>query len=340
MANNAPLIDNFGRTISYLRISVTDRCDFRCRYCMAEDMTFLPRPEVLSFEEIDRLAAAFVERGVTKIRLTGGEPLVRRDIAGLVERLSRQFAHGLQELTLTTNGNQLAKHATALKAAGVERINVSLDTLNPKSFADITRRGNVARVLDGIAAAKDAGLSVKINCVAMKGVNEQEIPDLMRWAHGEGHDLTLIETMPMGDTGEDRADRYLPLSAVREALETEFTLVPAAYRTGGPARYFDVTETGGRLGLITPLTQNFCAGCNRVRLTAKGELFMCLGQSDMVDFRAILRSGMEEPALTEALDAALDKAMGKKPEGHEFAIARERGQTRAAVPRHMSVTGG
>ncbi|MGB7405746.1 MAG: GTP 3',8-cyclase MoaA, partial [Pacificimonas sp.] len=319
MTSDAPLVDRFGRHVTYLRVSVTDRCDLRCTYCMSEDMTFLPRREVLSLEEIDRVASAFIRRGVRKLRLTGGEPLVRRGIVTLIERLSRHLDTGaLDELTLTSNGNQLAKHADAMARAGVRRINVSLDTLDADRFRAITRWGDIERVKDGIAAAKAAGMAVKINAVALRGVNEHEIDDLLRWAHGDGHDLTLIETMPMGDTGEDRSDNYLPLSVVRSRLSENYTLTPLAMSTGGPARYFQVEETGGRLGFITPLTHNFCEGCNRVRLTATGQLYMCLGQEDRADLRAIVRASPDDGAL----DAALDEAISRKPKGHDFVIAR------------------
>ncbi|MEE4351109.1 MAG: GTP 3',8-cyclase MoaA [Pacificimonas sp.] len=329
-----PLIDGFGRTITYLRISVTDRCDFRCTYCMAEDMTFLPRREVLSFEEIETIAAAFVARGVRKIRLTGGEPLVRRDIAGLVGRLGALKGRGLSELTLTTNGNQLPKHAKALYDAGVRRVNVSLDTLDPQRFSEITRWGSLPRVLAGIDAAAEAGLAVKLNAVALKGTNEDSAGDMVRFAHERGHSITFIETMPMGDTGRDRADDYLPLSVVREGLHEEFGLTPLAKTTGGPARYYRSDKTGGEIGFITPLTENFCAGCNRVRLTAKGQLFMCLGQGDHVDLRAAVR----EDSTGTLLAQRIDEAMARKPKAHDFAI--ERGARNISVERHMSVTGG
>ncbi|MBZ6378710.1 MULTISPECIES: GTP 3',8-cyclase MoaA [Pacificimonas] len=328
------LVDAFGRTITYLRISVTDRCDFRCTYCMAENMTFLPRRDVLSFEEIETIARAFVKRGVTKIRLTGGEPLVRRDIAKLLDRLGGLRSEGLSELTLTTNGNQLEKHAVSLHEAGVRRINVSLDTLDEDRFRSVTRWGKLENVLSGIRAAAAAGLSVKINTVALRSLNEDELGDMVAWAHGEGHSITFIETMPMGQTDRDRADDYLPLSVVKERLAERFTLSPLVKSTGGPARYFRSEATRGDVGFITPLTYNFCAGCNRVRLTAKGELFMCLGQGDHVDLRALVR---QDPA-GSLLDAALDEAMRLKPEGHDFTI--ERGAKNVAVDRHMSVTGG
>ena len=326
-----PLVDGYGRTIDYLRISVTDRCDFRCIYCMSEAMTFLPRSEVLDFEEIDRLATAFIRRGTRKLRLTGGEPLVRRGIVDLARSLGRHLGHGLDELTLTTNGSQLARHAEGLFAAGVRRINVSLDTLDPVKFASITRWGRLAQVQEGIAAATAAGLHVKINMVALKGVNEHEIGDMLAWCAAAGHDLVLIETMPLGEVEDDRVDRYLPLKDVRRSLEQRLTLVDLPDSTGGPARYVRIAETGQRLGFITPLTHNFCETCNRVRLTATGMLYLCLGQDDCADLRAVLRGGGD-------LDAALDEAMMRKPRGHDFVI--ERRAAAPAVARHMSVTGG
>jgi cyclic pyranopterin phosphate synthase len=330
-----PLIDGFGRRIDYLRLSVTDRCDFRCVYCMAEHMTFLPKADVLSLEEIDRLASAFVRRGVRKLRLTGGEPLVRRGIVDLVRSLSRHLASGdLDEITLTTNGSQLARHAGNLAAAGVRRINVSLDTLDPDRFARITRWGRLPQVLEGIAAATAAGLRVKINMVALKGLNDDEIDTMLRWCGAAGHDLVLIETMPLGEVEEDRTDRYLPLSAVRRDLETRWTLDPLPLSTGGPARYVQVRETGQRLGFITPLTHNFCESCNRVRLTATGTLYMCLGQDDSIDLRALVRANAGDAEI----DAALDRAMAMKPKGHDFRI--ERRDAAPAVARHMSLTGG
>jgi cyclic pyranopterin phosphate synthase len=328
------LIDGFGRTVTYLRISVTDRCDLRCVYCMAEHMQFLPKAEVLSLEELDQVASAFVALGVRKLRLTGGEPLVRKGVMSLVEGLSRHLRSGvLDELTLTTNGTQLALHAAALKALGVERINVSLDTRDPDLFAHLTRGGDLARVLDGIAAARDAGLKVKINTVALKDANAAEIPELIAWAHGEGMDLTLIETMPLGETGEDRTEQYLSLAKVRETLESFWTLTDLPLSTGGPARYVRVAETGGRLGLITPLSHNFCEACNRVRLTCTGVLHSCLGQDDAADLRAVLRSDADP----EGLEAAIRTAIVAKPKGHDFRI--ERGAAPALV-RHMSRTGG
>ncbi len=328
-----PLVDRYGRRITYLRVSVTDRCDFRCVYCMAEDMTFLPRKEVLSFEEIDTIVAAFVARGTRKVRLTGGAPLVRRDIMALVERLGSYIGRGLDELTLTTNGSQLRRHATGLHAAGVRRINVSLDTIDAQRFTAITRRGRIADVLDGIEAATAAGLKVKLNMVAMRGVNDDEIEPMIRWAHGRGFGLTLIEGMPLGEVGIDRVDTYLPLRELRERLAERFTLERVDHRTGGPARYDYVRETGGLLGFITPMSHNFCESCNRVRLTATGQLYMCLGQDDMVDLRAAVRG-----AAPRALDAALDRAMQLKPKGHDFVLDRD--HHAPALSRHMSVTGG
>ena len=334
MTQLAPLVDQFQRRITYLRLSVTDRCDLRCSYCMPERQTFLPRSEVLSLEELHQLALGFIARGVTKIRLTGGEPLVRRDMLELVRALGRTLGHGLDELTLTTNATQLAAVVDDLAAAGVRRINVSLDTLDRAKFAALTRRDRLPQVLEGIAAARAAGLAVKLNTVALKGVNELEIPELLRWAHGQGLELTLIEVMPLGEVDGDRFDHYLPLSQVRAALDAQFTLTPSPHRSGGPARYVDVAETGGRLGFITPLTNNFCADCNRVRVTATGQLYACLGGAEQVDLRAALRS--DDP--DAALSAALDLAMRTKPERHHFAI-REAGAA-PALARHMSVTGG
>ncbi len=334
MTTPQPLIDQFKRRISYLRLSVTDRCDLRCSYCMPERQTFLPRSEVLSLEELHQLALGFIARGVTKIRLTGGEPLVRRDMIELVRALGRQVGEGLEELTLTTNGTRLALFADDLAAAGVRRVNVSLDTLDRTRFAELARRDSLPQVLEGLAAAKAAGLKVKINTVALKGVNEAELPDLIAWAHGQGFDLTMIEVMPLGEVETDRFDHYLPLDAVRQQLEQRFTLASSAHRSGGPARYFDVAETGGRLGLITPLTNNFCEGCNRVRVTATGQLYACLGGTEQVDLRAALRSDDHDAQLS----AALDRAMAIKPERHHFAI-RAPGAA-PALPRHMSLTGG
>ena len=329
------LVDPFGRGIEYLRVSVTDRCDFRCVYCMSEHMTFLPKKDLLSLEELDRLCSAFIARGVRKLRLTGGEPLVRKNIMWLIQSLSRHLKSGaLQELTLTTNGSQLEKYAADLKAAGVRRINVSLDTLDPVKFKAVTRWGELPTVLRGIKAAEDAGLKVKINAVALKGVNEYEIEDLVRFAHGRGADLTLIETMPLGDIDGDRTDQYLPLSVVRARLMDHFTLEDSPYRTGGPARYVTAKETGGRIGFITPLTHNFCESCNRVRLTCTGTLYMCLGQDDAADLRAPLRAHADDAAL----QAAITEAIARKPKGHDFIIDRR--TAKPAVSRHMSVTGG
>jgi cyclic pyranopterin phosphate synthase len=330
------MIDPFGRRISYLRVSVTDRCDLRCVYCMAEDMTFLPKAEVLSLEELDRLCGAFIDLGVERIRLTGGEPLVRRDVMRLVRSLGGRIgAGGLKELTLTTNGTQLTKHAEALAAAGVKRINVSLDSLDPAKFKALTRWGDVEKTLDGIFAARAAGLAVKINAVAMKGVNEDEYDQLIAWCGEHGFDLTLIETMPLGEINEDRNDQYLPLSVVRSRLRQRWTLEETDYATGGPARYMTVKETGRRLGFITPMTHNFCESCNRVRLTCTGTLYMCLGQDDAADLRAVLRDPATDDA---ALRAAIEDAMTRKPKGHDFVIDRR--SKRPAVGRHMSVTGG
>jgi cyclic pyranopterin phosphate synthase len=329
------MIDPFGRAITYLRVSVTDRCDLRCVYCMAEDMTFLPKAELLTLEELDRLCSAFVAKGVRKLRLTGGEPLVRRNVMSLVRSLGRHLQSGaLDELTLTTNGSQLAKFAGDLKVAGVERINVSLDTLDPVRFRDITRWGKIEPVLEGIEAALAAGLKVKINAVALHDINEDEIEPLMTWAHGKGMDFTLIETMPMGEIDADRMSQYLPLSLVRARLAQKFTLQDSDYQTGGPARYVRVAETGGRLGFITPLTHNFCESCNRVRLTCTGTLYMCLGQDDAADLRKPLRASADDALL----HAAIDEAITRKPKGHDFAIDRRR--QAPAVARHMSVTGG
>ncbi len=331
----AQLTDSFGRDITYLRLSVTDRCDLRCTYCMAEAMTFLPRKDLLTLEELSELASAFIARGVRRIRLTGGEPLVRRGVMELVRNLSKHLKTGaLDEITLTTNATQLAKYADELKACGVERVNISLDSRDPEIFKALTRRSALEKVLGGIEAGLAAGLKLKINTVVLKGANQAEIPELMVWAHGKGMDMTLIEVMPMGEIEQDRVDQYLPLTAVRDGLEARFTLIDIPYRTGGPARYVRVKETGGRLGLITPLTHNFCAGCNRVRVTCTGQIYMCLGHSDSVDLRAAMRGADPEAAL----DAALTRAMIGKPERHEFDISR-RGAL-PAIARHMSVTGG
>jgi cyclic pyranopterin phosphate synthase len=334
-AHPGALVDPFGRAISYLRVSVTDRCDFRCVYCMSENMSFLPKAEVLTLEELDRLCSAFIARGVRKLRLTGGEPLVRRGIMTLVGSLSRHLHAGhLDELTLTTNGSQLAKYAADLKAAGIRRINVSLDTLDPEKFRAITRWGALDQVLAGIDAAQAAGLKVKINAVALKGVNEDEFSGLIDWAHGRGMDLTLIEVMPLGEIGAGRLDQYLPLSVVRARLAGRYRLEDIDYRTGGPARYVRVAETGGRLGFITPMTHNFCESCNRVRITCTGTLYMCLGQEDAADLRKPLRASEGN----DLLFAAIDEAIGRKPKGHDFVIDRR--HRRPALARHMSVTGG
>ena len=330
----APLVDGFGRTVSYLRVSVTDRCDLRCVYCMSEHMVFLPKAEVLTLEELDRIASAFVATGTRKLRLTGGEPLTRKGLMTLVERLSRHLASGaLDELTLTTNGTRLAEFAPQLAAHGVRRINVSLDTLKPELFARLTRGGDLGKVMGGIAAARDAGLHVKINTVALAHDNAAELPELIRWAHGEGMDLTLIETMPMGEVEADRSDQFLSLEAVRRELSSYWTLADLPLSTGGPARYVQVAETGGRLGFITPLSHNFCEACNRVRLTCTGTLHTCLGREDAADLRAVIRAGADDAGLIDAIRLAVDA----KPKGHDFHIGRGLGP---AVARHMSTTGG
>jgi GTP 3',8-cyclase len=329
------LVDPFGRGITYLRVSVTDRCDFRCVYCMAEDMAFLPKADLLSLEELDRLCSVFIDKGVRKLRLTGGEPLVRRGIMTLVTSLSRHLAAGaLDELTVTTNGSQLTKSAGELAGHGVQRINVSLDTLDADKFRTITRWGEFDKVLAGIEAALAAGLRVKINAVALKGVNEDELGDLVAWAHGRGMDLTIIEVMPLGDIGAGRLEQYLPLSLVRARLSERYTLDEIDYRTGGPARYVKVKETGGRLGFITPLTHNFCESCNRVRVTCTGTLYMCLGQEDAADLRGPLRLSPDNAPL----EAAIEEAISRKPKGHDFIIDRR--HQRPALARHMNVTGG
>jgi cyclic pyranopterin phosphate synthase len=328
------LIDPFGRHVTYLRVSVTDRCDFRCSYCMSEHMTFLPKRDLLTLEELDRLCTAFVRRGVRKLRITGGEPLVRKNILWLFRALSRHLGGGLDELTLTTNGSQLPKFARELKDAGVRRVNISLDTLRPDRFKAITRWGDFAQVMAGIEAAEKAGLAVKLNAVALKGVNEDEFDELIRFSHGRGFDLTLIETMPMGEIDGDRTDQYLPLSIVRARLMDRWTLEDIPFRTGGPARYVRIKETGGRLGFITPMTHNFCESCNRVRLTCTGTLYMCLGQDDAADLRTPLRASSDDAALMRAID----EAISRKPKGHDFVIDRRTKQP--AVARHMSVTGG
>jgi cyclic pyranopterin phosphate synthase len=332
----AALTDPFGRGITYLRVSVTDRCDLRCVYCMAEDMTFLPKREILSLEELDRLCGAFIALGTDKIRLTGGEPLVRKGVMTLVRSLGARIgAGGLRELTITTNGTQLAKMSQDLVEAGVRRVNVSLDTLDPAVFAAVTRWGKIHQTLDGIFAAKAAGLAIKINAVALKGVNEHEFDRMVAWCGEHGFDLCLIETMPMGEISEDRTDQYLPLSLVRSRLRQTWTLQDTDYATGGPARYVTVKETGGRIGFITPMTHNFCESCNRVRLTCTGTLFMCLGQDDAAEFRDMLRDpGVDDAALA----LAIRDAIARKPKGHDFVIDRRRKSP--AVARHMSMTGG
>jgi cyclic pyranopterin phosphate synthase len=327
----AQLVDGFGRRISYVRLSVTDRCDFRCRYCMAEEMHFLPKEQLLGFGEIEGLVDLLVRRGVTRVRLTGGEPLVRRGILELVERLGRRLGRGLDELTLTTNGSQLTGAAASLASSGIKRINVSLDSLDPARFAHITRLGRLDQVLAGIGAAKAAGLQVKINMVALRGLNEDEIEPMLRWCGGQGFDLTLIETMPLGAVGEERAAHFLPLDVVKRTLEERFALVPSLARTGGPARYFDVAELEVKLGLITPISDNFCAGCNRIRITATGTVYGCLGHDQKVELRDLLRAGD-----TAGAGTALDALIAAKPERHRFDIAA----ATPAVERHMSVTGG
>ena len=325
------MIDGFGRHITYVRMSVTDRCDLRCRYCMAEKMTFLPRSDVLSLEEMVELSDVFIARGVKRIRLTGGEPLVRKGIDVLVGELGKRIGKGLDELTLTTNGTQLSRHSQMLFSAGIRRINVSLDSRDPDRFRYITRRGDLGQVLGGIKAAATAGLNVKINMVALRGINDDEIGSMFRWCGSEGHDLTLIETMPLGEVEEDRTEHYLPLSDVRSLLERQFDLIPSLARTGGPARYYEVDGMGIRLGLITPLTHNFCDGCNRIRVAATGTVFGCLGHDQKVELRAILREGG-----AEAVTDALDRLLAGKPRRHQFRIDA----ARPAVERHMSVTGG
>lgn len=330
------MIDPFGRDISYLRVSVTDRCDFRCTYCMSENMTFLPKKDVLSLEELERLCDVFVKLGVKKLRLTGGEPLVRKNIMGLIRALSKHLKTGdLEELTLTTNGTQLHRHAEELYDCGVRRLNVSIDTLDPEKFSEITRWGKLDNVLRGLKAADDAGLKIKLNAVALRGTNDEELPDMVQWAGDRGYDITIIEVMPMGDIGsENRVDQYLPLSMVRSRLSERFTLEDINYKTGGPARYVEVKETGGKIGFITPLTHNFCESCNRVRLTCTGILYMCLGQEDAADLKTPLRSSEGDDAIT----MAIQEAISRKPKGHDFIIDRRRKSS--SVPRHMSVTGG
>jgi cyclic pyranopterin phosphate synthase len=333
--SSSSLVDPFGRAITYIRVSVTDRCDFRCVYCMSEDMTFLPKRDLLSLEELDRLCSAFVHLGTRKIRVTGGEPLVRRGIMTLFRSLSRHIGSGaLDELTVTTNGSQLVRYAQELRDCGVERVNVSLDTLDPAKFREITRWGDFDGVTKGLDAADRAGLKVKINAVALKGVNDAEAADMVAWAHGRGYDMTFIEVMPLGETGQERFDQYLPLTELRETLARRFTLAPSLHATGGPARYFDIAETGGRLGFITPLTHNFCESCNRVRVTCTGTLYMCLGQEDAADLRAPLRRSESD----EPLEAAIRAAIARKPKGHDFLI--ERTGAHSSTRRHMSVTGG
>ncbi|WP_413992926.1 GTP 3',8-cyclase MoaA [Labrys okinawensis] len=335
MAGKLPMIDPFGRAINYLRVSVTDRCDFRCVYCMSEDMNFLPKKDLLTLEELDRLCTAFIAKGVRKLRFTGGEPLVRRGIMTLFHSISRHLETGrLDELTLTTNGSQLARYAAELRACGVKRVNVSLDTLDPEAFKAITRWGDLGKVLDGIDKAQEAGLAVKINAVAIKGMTENEAGGLIDWAHGRGMDLTFIEVMPMGDVSGHRVDQYLPLSMLRAQLMDRYTLEDIPYATGGPARYVCVKETDGRLGFITPMTHNFCESCNRVRVTCTGTLYMCLGQEDAADLRAPLRASESN----DLLNAAIDRAIARKPKGHDFIIDRRTRQP--SVSRHMSVTGG
>ena len=329
------MIDPFGRSVTYLRVSVTDRCDFRCVYCMAEDMTFLPKADLLTLEELERLCGAFVRKGVRKLRITGGEPLVRRGVMGLFRGLGGLLDGGtLDELTLTTNGSQLSRFADELYAVGVRRINVSLDTLDRDRFVALTRWGKFDKVMAGLDAADRAGLKVKINMVALRGVNEHEIDTMIRWCGDRGYGLTMIETMPLGDIDGDRTSQYLPLSGVRKDLESRWTLTPSSHKTGGPARYYEIAETGQRLGLITPLSHNFCESCNRVRLTCTGTLYMCLGQDDAADLRAPLRASESD----QALEAAIDEAIGRKPKGHDFIIDRD--HTAPAIARHMSMTGG
>jgi GTP 3',8-cyclase len=323
------LNDQFGRSISYVRLSLTDRCDMRCRYCMAEDMTFLPRSEILSLEEIATLAGKFISRGVTKIRLTGGEPLARRGAVQVAQAIGAYLGNGLEEVTLTTNATRLRDYATGLRAAGIKRINVSLDSLTPDTFRYVSRTGDLARVLDGIQAGKEAGFAIKINMVALKGINEDEIEPMLVWCAQQGFGLSLIETMPLGLIDDDRTDRFLPLTKVRDALAGKYDLVPSAQRTGGPARYWHVRELDMQLGLISPLTQNFCEGCNRIRVSASGQLYMCLGHDDNVDLRAALR-GCDR----ESLDGAIDRALRIKPRAHAFEIGTQ------ATARHMNVTGG
>ena len=327
--------DTYGRPITYLRVSVTDRCDFRCFYCMSENMTFLPREDLLNLEELDTVCSTFIERGVKKLRLTGGEPLVRRGILSLIEKLGRHLDSGkLEELVMTTNGSQLAKYAHDLKRLGIKRINVSMDTLDPQKFAEITRRGEIDKVLDGLKAAQDAGLKVKINTVALKNFNEDELGDMLGWCGEQGFDMTLIETMPLGDIGGDRTQQYLALSDVRHKLEADWTLIASTHATGGPSKYLEVQETGQKIGFITPLSDHFCDNCNRMRLTCTGTLYMCLGQDSAVDLRKAVRSSTP----MDSLNATIDQALHLKPKGHEFVIEPDQGEP--AVKLHMSVTGG
>jgi GTP 3',8-cyclase len=327
-----PMIDGFGRRISYVRISVTDRCNLRCRYCMAEHMDFVPREDILTFEEIVELSDILIGRGVRKLRLTGGEPLVRKGVEHLIGELGSRVGNGLEELTLTTNGTQLPRFADALRRAGIRRINVSLDSRDPERFRHITRGGDLTQVLDGIQAAAEAGLAIKINMVALRDINEDEIAPMLRWCGGQGHDLTLIETMPLGEVEEDRSQHYLPLSEVRARLDREFRLIPSLARSAGPARYWEVEGMGNRLGLITPLTNNFCDGCNRIRIAATGTVYGCLGHDQKVELRDLLRSQN-----ARAVDEALDALLKGKPRRHEFRIASG---SAPAVDRHMSATGG
>lgn len=328
------MIDPFGRAVTYLRLSVTDRCDLRCTYCMSENMTFLPKKDLLTLEELDTLATEFITKGVRKLRITGGEPLVRRDVMELIEALSRHLKTGaLEELTLTTNATQLARFTERLSKAGVKRINVSLDSLKPDTYKRITRGGNLEKVLEGIQAAQACGIKIKINCVALKHDNAALIPDMIGWAHARNMDFTVIEAMPLGEIAEDRYDQYIPLSEIKKRIEDKYTLKPSSKQTSGPARYMQAEETGGHIGFITPLSHKFCESCNRVRLTCTGHLYLCLGQEDGADLRAVLR-GYGEQTLSEAID----EAIGRKPEGHDFMIER-RGQ-KPAVNRHMSMTGG
>ncbi len=334
-AGKGALVDPFGRAVTYIRVSVTDRCDFRCFYCMGEEMAFLRRKDLLSLEEIERLCAAFIRKGVQKVRLTGGEPLVRRNLMWLVRALSKHLETGaLKELTMTTNGSQLTKYAGEMAACGIRRLNVSLDSLDAEKFKKITKGGHLSAVLDGIKAAQDAGMKIKINAVALKGINEDEIPDMMLWAHGQGMDMTLIETMPLGEIGGDRTAQYLPLSQIRDDLAARFHLSAIPFCSGGPARFSTVEETGGRIGFITPMSHSFCESCNRVRLTSTGTLYMCLGQEDAADLRTPLRAGLDDAAL----DNVITEAISRKPKGHDFKIGREDGKP--ALSRHMSQTGG